>query len=232
MRSVLPKGWRPPAIATIALALAACGTTYGTGVNPGAQTLKDITGMVTLGTAKDSGPPIAYENRPPIVAPPTTEVLPEPGSGTTVANWPRDPDVAAREQQLANANRPSEQANALVDPGFRLPKQKVVPYEEPSLDEQLFSLSGAKKREAQTLIATAKGGAAGRVDENGNPIRTSLTEPPPEYRIPDPSAPQEFQKASKRKWLFWKKDPPVPTATTTAPADTATTEAGGTTPAN
>ncbi|HET7718238.1 MAG TPA: hypothetical protein VFK86_21635, partial [Bauldia sp.] len=176
---------------------------YGTGVNPGALTVKDLTGMLSFGAGK-SQPPIAYESRPPIVAPPDTGTLPPPGSGETVTNWPKDPDVLAREQQFANANKRTDTGSALVDPGFRLPKQKVEPYKEESLDDQLFSLTSNKK-EQQKLFAQAKGGAAGKVDENGNPIRTALTEPPPEYRVPDPTAPEEFEDASKRGFGLFKK---------------------------
>lgn len=200
--------WRPGVLVGLALGLAACGTTYGTGVNPGAQTVKDLTSMLSLGAGKQSVP-IAYEARPPIVTPPSTTSLPPPGSGATVQNWPQDPDVLAREQKLANANKPSDTGTALVDPGFRLPKQKVevVNKESQTIDDELFALSGSKKKEQQTLFATAKGGAAGKVDANGNPIRTALTEPPPDYRIPDPTAPEEFEATSKRGLggLFKKK---------------------------
>jgi hypothetical protein len=197
--------WRSGVLGGLALALAACGTTYGTGTNPGAQTVKDLTGMLSLGGG-GSGPVIAYEPRPGIVPPPANAALPEPGSGQTVQNWPTDPDVIAREQKIANANQRSTAGEALVDPGFRLPKQKVqvVNEESTTQDDELLSLTGNNKKEQQTLFAKAKGGAAGQVDANGNPIRTALTEPPADYRIPDPSAPEEFEAASQRG-LFKKK---------------------------
>ena len=160
--------------------------------------------MLSFGAGKNSAP-IDYEARPPIVTPPNIASLPAPGSGTTVQNWPNDPDVKARDQQIANANKKTvDTGTALVDPGFRLPKQKVVPYEEETVDEQVLSLSSNKK-EKQKLMATAKGGAAGQVDADGNPIRTALTEPPAEYRVPDPSAPEEFEEASKRGLHLGKK---------------------------
>ena len=179
------------------LVLGACGTTYGTGVNPGAQTVKDITGM--FGGSGQKNAPIDYAPRPGIVAPPANTTLPQPGSGTSVADWPDDPDVRAREQNLANANKPSENSNALVDPGFRLPKSQVQvdQLQDRNIDDELYSLTG-NKTEQRKLFATAKGGAAGKVDENGNPVRTALTEPPAEYRVPDPSAPEEFEATSKK----------------------------------
>jgi hypothetical protein len=213
MKFTQPQIWRSGVLCGLALALGACGTTYGTGVNPGAQTVKDLTGMLSLSGGK-SGPQIAYEARPPIVAPPANAALPVPGSGETVQNWPVDPDVLAREQKIANANQRAETGDALVDPGFRLPKQKVevVNEESTTQDDELLALTGSNKKEQQTLFAKAKGGAAGQVDANGNPVRTALTEPPADYRIPDPSAPEEFEATSKRG-LFTKK------AKTTSPSD-------------
>ena len=204
-----PALWRPALLVGLAVALGACGTTYGTGVNPGTQTVKDLTGMLAFGGGGKNGPPIAYEARPPIVKPPNTDVLPAPGSGQTVQNWPTDPDIVAREQAFANANKRTDTGSAIVDPGFRLPKSQVKPYEEQSLDDQLFSLTGNKK-EQQTLFATAKGGAAGQVDANGVPVRTALTEPPPHYRIPDPAAPEVFEAASERGIGLFKKKRTTP----------------------
>jgi hypothetical protein len=204
MKFKQPHVWRSGVLSGLALVLAACGTTYGTGTNPGAQTVKDLTGMLSLGGG-GNGPPIAYEARPGIVPPPANASLPPPGSGQTVQNWPTDPDVVAREQAIANANKRADTGDALVDPGFRLPKQKVevVNEESQTIDDDLLALTG-KKEEQQTLFAKAKGGAAGQVDAEGNPVRTALTEPPADYRIPDPTAPEEFEAASKRG-LFKKK---------------------------
>jgi hypothetical protein len=204
MKLSYPVLWRPALLVGLAAALGACGTTYGTGVNPGAQTVKDLTGMLSFGGGGKSGEPIAYETRPPIVTPPSTASLPPPGSGETVQNWPTDPDVMRREQAYANSKKTADTGTAIVDPGFRLPKSQVKPYEEQSLDDQLYSLTGDKK-EQQKLFATAKGGAAGQVDANGMPVRTALTEPPAEYRIPDPTAPEEFEAASDKSFGLFKK---------------------------
>ncbi len=149
MTFIQPYLWRPIVLCGLALALGACGTTYGTGVNPGAQTVKDLTGMLSFGAGKNSAP-IDYEARPPIVTPPNIASLPAPGSGTTVQNWPNDPDVKARDQQIANANKKTvDTGTALVDPGFRLPKQKVVPYEEETVDEQVLSLFQQQEGKAE-----------------------------------------------------------------------------------
>jgi len=210
MKFSYPVLWRPALLVGLAAALGACGTTYGTGVNPGTQTVKDLTGMLSFGGGGGKNEaPISYEARPPIVTPPSTAALPPPGSGESVQNWPTDPDVVAREQAFANANKRTDTGSAIVDPGFRLPKSQVKPLEEESLDDQLFSLTGNKK-EQQTLFATAKGGAAGQVDAAGNPVRTALTEPPVEYRVPDPTAPEEFEAASEGGFSIFKKKRSTP----------------------
>ena len=59
---VKPSILRTAALVGLVAGLAASGTTYGTGVNPGTQTVKDLTGMLTLGAGKDNVP-IAYEAR-------------------------------------------------------------------------------------------------------------------------------------------------------------------------
>ena len=226
MKFTQPHIWRSGVVCGLALALCACGTTYGTGVNPGAQTVKDLTGMFSLGGG-GKGEAIAYEARPGIVAPPANAALPPPGSGETVQNWPTDPDVVAREQKLANAKKPAETGSTIVDPGFRLPKQKVEVVNEDSQtqDDELLALTGGNKKEQMTLFSKAKGGAAGQVDANGNPVRTALTEPPADYRIPDPSAPEEFEEASKRgdssrrSRPRWRRAPWV-AARTTSPTRT------------
>ena len=55
---------------------------------------------------------------------------------------------------------------------------------------------GAKK-----LFAEAKGIA---VDENGQPVRRYLSDPPSEYRVPDPTAPVVItDKPKKKKFKWW-----------------------------
>ncbi|MCW5695204.1 MAG: hypothetical protein KIS96_00575 [Bauldia sp.] len=73
------RGRIAPVIAVVSLAglLAACDTiTYGTGVRPTEQTLRDITAVFDLGQGED----INYQPRPGLVAPPSNE-LPTPVSG-------------------------------------------------------------------------------------------------------------------------------------------------------
>ncbi|HMN85969.1 MAG TPA: hypothetical protein PKA74_08295 [Bauldia sp.] len=180
----------------MAMALGGCmaGTTYGTGVSPGKQTVDDIVGIVSLGNAS-SKPPIDYKPRPPIVAPPKAAALPPPEDPkpATAANWPTDPDqkstTASGDVYIPVANNKSAFADDGKDLGERA-------YE----DHLRFG------KQKQKVYADAKAAAAGTFDANGNPIRRTLSEPPSSYRVPDPDAPDEFSAApAKKKWWQFGK---------------------------
>ena len=69
--------------------------------------------------------------------------------------------------------------------------------------------SAAQDEEVRKLIASAKTSAS--LDANGNPIRKTLSEPPVNYREPDPNAPTEF-KSVKKHWPWQKSKAAEPTA--------------------
>ena len=58
----------------------------------------------------------------------------------------------------------------------------------PTAEEQ----AGAKK-----LFAEARGAVA--VDENGQPVRRYLSDPPSEYRVPDPTAPVDDRRQAEEE---------------------------------
>src|SRR5579859_1590393 len=108
-------------LALTAIGFAGC-TTYGTGVNPGAQTLHDVGGLIDIGGGHKAA--IDYKPRPPLAAPPPGVAPPPPGSGASVASagdWPKDPDAAAK----AAGKRPTYDAktDALYNPGVDIPVQ-------------------------------------------------------------------------------------------------------------
>ncbi|WP_421722777.1 hypothetical protein [Bauldia sp.] len=224
----MPKNGAAAGVLVMAIVLGGC-TTYGTGVTPGKQTVKDITGLVSLGASNRSDP-IEYSPRPGIVAPPSADTLPKPGETATAANWPNDPDEAEK-QRLANrpAKSAETQEDVLRDPGFRLPSKPVTvrrSSKDPnSAEEQWRQMQGAKD-EAEKLFARAKSGRAGAVDAEGNPVRTRLDEPPANYRVPDPTAPEEFAAAEDEKWwqFFRKKKPAQPAEPTPEAGETAEAE--------
>ena len=205
------------ATAALALGLGACNqTTYGTGTPVGMQTLEDLAGIADLGGSKKD--PIKYTPRPGLVQPPTGAPLPPPGSEqqAVAANWPNDRDVQTKrvkEQVAAREKFCADPTNAVRlecrDPGFRLPPEANVsrgPNQtlvNMSIDPAVAALGTPEQNaRAMKLFADAKGQVA--VDENGKPIRRYLTDPPSDYRVPDPNAPVviDNKPATKKKWKW------------------------------
>jgi hypothetical protein len=199
-----------------AFALGGCGsmTTYGTGTTAARQTVDDLTGILALGGSKKGEDPIDYEPRPPIVEPPTA-TLPPPGSGTSATavagNWPVDPDEE-RERIDALVKERQEAGQSLK---FTVPEganKGNVNQTDPLSDKHDDDIDGPAQRvtrakmngsynldEAQKLMANAKNAKIGSFDEDGNPVRRYLTEPPPPYREPDPESPVEVTEKPKKK---------------------------------
>lgn len=183
------------AVGGLALTLGGCaGITYGTGVRAELQTIEDVSNIATL-SAKEKEE-IDYKPRGGIVVPPTANLPPPADEKKKVAaagdNWPVDQDIMARKVKNERVAKASEtNATPGADPGFRLPKGTTAKTTEVS-DKEGF------KR-----LAAAKAAQSG-FDANGKPIRKFLTEPPAEYREPDPSAPATLPEEKKKKkwWPF------------------------------
>jgi hypothetical protein len=202
------------ALTALSIGLAGCmgsGTTYGTGKNPGMQTLEDLAGIASMGAPKKE--PIEYGARAPLVPPPVGTPLPPPGSdqASVAANWPKDPDVALNKFTAeclarAAAQAKGEQPLGINDPKFRVPAKKS---DEPSpmltdpnkrMDADAHS-SPQQDAAAKKLFADSRGAPT---DENGQPIRQYLTDPPSVYRAPDPDAPVEIDaKPADKKKFKW-----------------------------
>jgi hypothetical protein len=185
------------AVAAAGVALAGCNSmTYGTGTTPAMQTVQDITGLAVGGKADKD--PIDYAPRPKIVAPPTIASLPPPESGdpsVTAANWPNDPDLLkAKVKADAEARAAAGKSDQI-----RLPKGAFVAAPAPGE----HTLTKEETAQVRAAMAAAKGGMS--VDANGNPTRKYLTDPPVEYRLPDPNAPIAVAdgKPKKKKWKWW-----------------------------
>lgn len=197
----------PVVVVIAALALGACGsmTTYGTGTTAAAQTYKDISGIVALGNSTRGEKPIDYSKRVPIVEPPPSAVLPEPGSGGTgavVSNWPKDPDEERKRQDAVVAGLIEDGKT----PRFTLPETvDKAPRKKHHDDLTLTEKYLAGKQnvgEQKKLFASAKLAKSGSFDKNGNPVRRYLTEPPVDYREPDPESSVEITEKPKKKNRF------------------------------
>ena len=191
-------------LAGLSLLLAACGTTYGTGTSAGAQTVRDLTGMVAV---RGSDEEIQYQARPPVVAPPVAGALPPPGSAQQVANapdWPKDPDaeayrfrqtVAARE--AARRRDGSDRQDVPDDPGFRLPEGATPVATRPNDSTPMTAEEEERLRKA---FAAARGHG---LDAQGRPVRRYLTDPPAEYHQPDPTVPVEVAEDCEPRGIRW-----------------------------
>ena len=149
-----------------------------------------------LGLERDR-PPINYQERPPLVIPPTKS-LPEPEKGDAVASnpaWPKDPDVTRR-RELAKQRRE------------RNTTEEMERESRPLLPDQLGPQGGANTRvvrtdpnykpfdERQIRMSPAELGYTGgpfgifrghddkAVKFTGEPPRTQLTDPPVGYQTP------------------------------------------------
>jgi len=177
-------------VSLLALTLAACSqTTYGTGTTPGMQTVQDLTGMAGAKTPQEA---IAYQPRPELVSPPATAALPQPGGAdpALAANWPSDPDELARQVKIDAAAREA----AGIDPNFTLPQRPT--------QDQYADLT-EEEREALAIELYKQARAGLTVDENGNPIRRYLTDPPSDYMVGDPTVPIAIVEQPKKSGWKW-----------------------------
>ena len=172
--------------------------------------------MDGLGFKRDGEATINYQERAPLVLPPSRELPPPEKADAATANnpaWPKDPDVARRKAEAAaekNRNVSDErerEQNPLrpdqLTPGGR-PKKKQVRtddgYEPPASgfgNQLLPSQLGA----SNTTVWNSMFG--GKKEETakftGEPPRSSLTDPPPGYQTPSPDQPYGLGKAGPPK---------------------------------
>lgn len=150
---------------------------------------------VDIGVENDSGPPIDYHQRPPLVVPPTmTLPKPRPPLTSRARGWPQDPDALAAKKAAALAKAPRVDRNdGDYDPAIAAAesRRRGAPHSRASakshiptgncLEKQTCSpkafwsmLRNTKRREDSTA-ALVPGQA---------PPREYLTQPPSRYMIP------------------------------------------------
>lgn len=199
MRTALSGRWFAGVVlAGAALAVSGCqsGMTYGTGKSPGMQTIEDVTGIATMSAADKEA--IEYKPRPEIVQPPAGAGLPPPSSGTmalAATNWPVDPDAS---RQAIREDAAARQAAGLAPAVVAVPRQEqqtaTIRTDRPMTKEETEAV--------RAQFAAARGTGLS-VDENGNPVRRFLDDPPNEYRLPDPEHPVEVTSKPRRGWRWW-----------------------------
>ena len=174
--------------------------------------------MDGLGFKKDGEATINYQQRPPLVIPPSRELPPPESTDAVTANnpaWPKDPDVARRKMEAAmerNRNVSDErerEQNPLrpdqLTPGARGQKRQQARTTDNGYDAPA---SGFGNQLLPSQLGTPKNGVFSAMFDNkkeetakftGEPPRVSLTEPPPGYQTPSPEQPYGLGKAPPPK---------------------------------
>ncbi|HXZ45572.1 MAG TPA: hypothetical protein VEH02_02455 [Pseudolabrys sp.] len=169
--------------------------------------------MEGLGFKRDGEATINYQERAPLVIPPSRDLPSPERTDSIVANnpsWPKDPDVARRKAQAAaerdrnisderereqNPLRPDQltpgsrgKQRAARDDGYQSPASGFGNQLSPSeLGNKggFFGLFGGSKEETTKFT--------------GEPPRASLTDPPVGYQTPSPDQPYGMGKAAAPK---------------------------------
>jgi hypothetical protein len=165
-----------------------------------------------LGLRKD-GEAINYEERAPLVIPPTHTLSPPENSGGALANnpaWPIDPDVQRRKQEAAQERNVSMNADETLRNEQRpLRPNEMTPGPKPRTTRRIddgyrASPNGSGDRLSPSQLDTKPGfwGKMFGKDEpnsgsfTGEPPRTALTEPPPGYQTPSSEQPYGVSKST------------------------------------
>jgi hypothetical protein len=184
---------------TLGVVLAAamvCATTATRAQDGGPSVINSV--MHTLGfkSANDTYGGIDYNERSPLVVPPTRD-LPPPASNNTppAPNWPKDADVE-RAKQAKKDDKPSYQKDNVIESA-----RVLRPDELDRVGKSSASAAGDGGSTANSIMTdpSDKGGKASlfgsmfKKDQyatfTGEPSRQVLTDPPPGYLTPSPDQP-------------------------------------------
>ena len=139
----------------------------------------------------EGGANIQYNERSPLVVPPTRDLPPPQADAAPPPDWPHDPDVARRKQAKAK-EKPKPHADYVIDSS------------RPLRPDELHS-SGAPGSSGTASASASSEGDGARPKKSifdfsffhkeeyatftGEPARGSLTDPPPGYMTPSPDQP-------------------------------------------
>lgn len=151
---------------------------------------------------------IVYQERAPLVIPPTATLPPPEVSGAAATNnpaWPNDPDVARqrteakleRDRRRTYASEVIEKEQRVLSPSELTPGgassrnrtavndgYSVSPY---GAGSQFDDLGRSRNR---SLFSNIFGGSKNESERfTGEPARSALTDPPPGYQTPSPNQP-------------------------------------------
>jgi len=171
------------------------------------QIVRDI--LEGLGLRRGNEAEINYQERAPLVIPPSRDLPPPQKPGAVIANdpaWPKDPDI--ERAKLEQAQEKNRDVNAEVQreenplppdqltpgaKGRRVARRSNEP-DDPSGNnngDEHYRISPSDLGYHGSLFSTMFGAKDDSASARftGEPKRTSLTDPPPGYQTPSPDQP-------------------------------------------
>jgi hypothetical protein len=140
---------------------------------------------------------IDYRERSPLVVPPRTDLPPPAPDPSSAANWPKDPDVQARQARAADrkkVTRPEEVLEAArpLTPSEMAPKRvrrtsSAAETAQPGNQSTNPMLSPTQLGVEGGFSKFFGGNTAQTAPFKGEPTRESLTQPPTGYQTPSPN---------------------------------------------
>ncbi len=168
-----------------------------------------------IGLRKDGEGGINYQERAPLVIPPS-RALPPPEKGDVALSnpaWPKDPDVIKRKKEVARERRGTTSQEVEAESRPLRPEQLTPggdPRTLPRGNEPRTDSARIGDRLSPAELG-AKGGIFGKligqneeatVKFTGEPPRASLTAPPPGYQTPSPNQPYGPAREDRRTKAF------------------------------
>lgn len=167
--------------------------------------------LESLGLQSPNKSEIVYQERAPLVIPPSTNLpIPEKADAAVANNpaWPKDPDVArkkeaarqARAAAYKSADQTQRDEQRVLSPSEMMPGASATNRpprvgKDPNRTAGTWSESGDRLTPSQLgyrggLFGNMFGGKEEDVARfTGEPPRTALTDPPPGYQTPSPDQP-------------------------------------------
>ena len=153
--------------------------------------------LTGLGLVPPPPPDIEYRERPPLVVPPTGDILPPPRDASAISQnpaWPKDHDKVVREAE-AKANWVDTRATTsrVGEARSLTPAELNKGYRSGKATGSGFANNGRANQDNR-LSVNEMGflGWGNKKDDTirfeGEPERATLTEPPPGYQTPAPGA--------------------------------------------
>jgi len=162
--------------------------------------------MSGLGLQRGDEPQINYQERSPLVLPPSADLPPPQKSDAAVAAnpaWPKDPDIARAKAEAEFEQKRNVEAEIDLEQNQHMTPEQITPgaRTNPALarraSTKTYGNVGDRKMSPSELGFNGDifGSMFGKTDDRdaasftAEPPRTALTDPPVGYRVPSPDQP-------------------------------------------